>query len=68
MKGSAHDLPYSLPRSQEESLKLLSTCEPLIEALGERFVQAYNAVKESEHEAYLHVISSWEREYLLLNV
>ena len=68
MKGSAHELPHSLPRSQEESLKLLTTCEPLLETLGERFVQAYNAVKESEHEAYLHVISSWEREYLLLNV
>jgi len=68
MQGSAHELPYSLPRSLEESLKLLTGCEPLVECLSPRFVKAYNAVKESEHEAYLHVISSWEREYLLLNV
>jgi fermentation-respiration switch protein FrsA (DUF1100 family) len=34
----------------------------------ERFVQAYAAVKESEYDAYLQVISAWEREHLLLNV
>ena len=33
-----------------------------------RFVQAYTAVKEKEHETFLRVISSWEREFLLLNV
>jgi len=31
-------------------------------------VLAYGAVKESEYETYLQVISSWEREHLLLNV
>ena len=66
--GSAYELPYSLPRSMEESLKLLTSCEPLVEVLGKRFVRAYSAVKESEVAAFLHVISSWEREYLLLNV
>ncbi len=68
MKGSAYDLPYSLPRSLEASLQLLTECDALKETLGARFVVAYNAVKESEQEAYQHVISSWEREYLLLNV
>jgi len=34
----------------------------------EDFVRAYTAVKESEVATFLQVISSWEREYLLLNV
>jgi len=66
--GSAYDLPYSLPRSLEESLRLLRECGPLINLLNERFVLAYTAVKESEYETFLKVISSWEREHLLLNV
>jgi len=36
--------------------------------LGERFVEVLLAVREAEHEAYQTVISSWEREHLLLNV
>ncbi len=68
VSGSAYDLPFSLPRSLEESLRLLRECEPLIDLLGERFVLAYTAVKESEYETFLRVISSWEREHLLLNV
>lgn len=68
ISGSAHDLPFSLPRNIEDSLRLLRECRPLIEILGERFVLAYSAVKESEYETFLQVISSWEREHLLLNV
>ena len=68
VEGSAYDLPYALPRSLGESLGLLDGCSPLIELLGPRFVQAYRAVKEAELAAFLDVISSWEREYLLLNV
>ncbi|MGD9842267.1 MAG: glutamine synthetase family protein [Steroidobacteraceae bacterium] len=66
--GSAYDLPYSLPRNLEESLRLLRDCPAMIELLGERFVLAYTAVKETEYETFLRVISSWEREHLLLNV
>ena len=36
--------------------------------LGEPFVSAYTIVKEAEYEVFLQVISSWEREHLLLNV
>jgi glutamine synthetase len=66
--GSAYDLPFGLPRSIEEAVRLLRECRPLIEVLGERFVLAYTAVKESEYDTFLRVISSWEREHLLLNV
>jgi len=66
--GSAYDMPFTLPRNLEESLRLLRDCKPLIEILGDRFVIAYTAVKENEYETFLQVISSWEREHLLLNV
>ncbi|KAA2286069.1 glutamine synthetase family protein [Arenimonas fontis] len=66
--GSAHDKGYGLPRSLEQALEELRACKPLRDLLGERFVRAYTAVKTKEHETYLRVISSWEREFLLLNV
>jgi len=49
-------------------LRLLETCTPLNELLGARFVRSYAAVKQKEYETFFHVISSWEREFLLLNV
>jgi glutamine synthetase len=66
--GSAYDLPFQLPRTLAEALRLLNECRPLLDIFGDRFVSAYSAVKESEHEAFLQVISAWEREHLLLNV
>ena len=66
--GSAHDLPFSLPRNLDEAIRGLRECEPLIGLLGEAFVSAFTLVKEAEYEVFLQVISSWEREHLLLNV
>jgi glutamine synthetase len=68
ISGSAYELPFQLPRTMAEALRLLRECRPLVELFGERFVIAYAAVKECEHEAFLQVISAWEREHLLLNV
>ena len=68
LAGSAHAKGYDLPRSLEEAIVLLRKCKPLRGLLGERFVKAYTSVKEKEHQTYLRVISSWEREFLLLNV
>jgi glutamine synthetase len=68
ISGSAYDLPFSLPRNIEDSLRLLRESRALLDILGERFVLAYAAVKENEYETFLQVISSWEREHLLLNV
>ncbi len=68
ISGSAYSLPFSLPRTLAESLRLLRECKPLVEVFGERFVRAYSAVKDNEYETFLQVISSWEREHLLLNV
>jgi glutamine synthetase len=66
--GSAHDLPFGLPRSLDEALQRLRASEPLVKLMGEAFVSAFTLVKESEYEVFLQVISSWEREHLLLNV
>jgi glutamine synthetase len=68
ISGSAYDLPFQLPRTLAEALRLMRECRPLVDLFGERFVAAFSAVKESEHEAFLQVISAWEREHLLLNV
>jgi glutamine synthetase len=66
--GSAHDLPFGLPRSLDEALRELRASEPLVKLLGEAFVEAFTIVKQAEYEVFLQVISSWEREHLLLNV
>jgi glutamine synthetase len=66
--GSAHDLPFALPRNLDSALRRLGECDPLIEILGEPFVAAFSIVKSAEYEVFLQVISSWEREHLLLNV
>ncbi|HWG75292.1 MAG TPA: glutamine synthetase family protein [Steroidobacteraceae bacterium] len=68
ISGSAHELPFSLPRSLDEALARLRDCDPLLQILGEPFVAAYTIVKQAEYEVFLQVISSWEREHLLLNV
>ena len=61
-------MPFALPRSLDEALVRLRECEPLVHLLGEPFVAAYTIVKQAEYEVFLQVISSWEREHLLLNV
>jgi len=66
--GSAHDMPFALPRSLDDALRRLRGSEPLIRLLTEPFVTAFTIVKEAEYEVFLQVISSWEREHLLLNV
>jgi glutamine synthetase len=68
LEQSAYTLPYELPRSLSEALRLLDESEGLSTVLPARFLLAYNAVKASEYETFMQVISSWEREYLLLNV
>ncbi|WP_240098785.1 glutamine synthetase family protein [Thermomonas flagellata] len=68
LSGSAQEHGYGLPRTLEESLRMLSGCRALTELLGPRFVEAFVAVKQKEYQTYFRVISSWEREFLLLTV
>ena len=66
--GDAFLEPITVARNLQTALGLLEECEDLKNAMGNRFVRAYCAVKREEFEAFNKVISSWEREYLLLNV
>ena len=68
VKGSAHRLAFTLPRHLMDALNKFNACKPLREIVGENFQDAVTAVKTTEYEAYQRVISSWERENLLLNV
>ncbi|MFK7867263.1 MAG: glutamine synthetase family protein [Alphaproteobacteria bacterium] len=66
--GDAYRYAFGLPRHQAEALHKLQYSKPLKEVLGELFVKAYIEVKNTEYDLYQQVISSWERENLLLNV
>jgi len=68
MSNSAWDLDYELPRHLEDAIIRMRACEPLGDVLGPEFVRAFCAVKELEYATYNRVISSWEREHLLLLV
>ena len=46
----------------------MRACTPMRDVLGPAFVDAFCAVKELEYATYNRVISSWEREHLLLLV
>jgi glutamine synthetase len=68
IEGSAYRLAQTLPRNLPDALDQLRRAKPLRQLLGEDFVEALIMVKDIEHAAYERVISSWEREHLLLNV
>jgi glutamine synthetase len=46
----------------------MDASQPMRDVLGTKLVDVLVAVKRLEYETYLRVISSWEREHLLLNV
>ncbi len=68
VQGSAKRLAFTLPRHLYDSLGKFTASKPLRSVLGDAFVDAVWHVKLAEYDAYHQVISSWERENLLLNV
>ena len=68
IKESAWDLDYTIPRTLRESLEMLSSCEPLVDLFGERFIKLYLDIKRREIDAFSEVVTAWEREHLLLTV
>jgi glutamine synthetase len=68
VEGSAYRYAHTLPINLEEALDKLTYTKSFKVVLGEKFVEAYRDVKNEEMQHYRRVISSWEREYLLLNV
>ncbi|MNF87738.1 Gamma-glutamylputrescine synthetase PuuA [compost metagenome] len=57
-----------LPITIEDALANMEDCPSVEQHLGSKFVRGYVAVKRAEHENFKRVISSWEREFLLLSV
>ena len=68
MKTSAWDSDQDLPSHMEDSIRRMRECEALRDVFGGAFIDAFLAVKELEYATYNRVISSWEREHLLLLV
>ena len=68
-KNSAfEDIDPSIPKNIDESLSMFENNEEINEIFNEKFIRSIAAVRRMEYQAYLSVISSWEREVLLLNV
>jgi glutamine synthetase len=68
MAGSAWQHEHDLPHHLEDAIERMRDCAAMSELLGPQFVNAFLAVKELEHSTYSRVISSWEREHLMLLV
>jgi glutamine synthetase len=68
IEGSAYNRARTLPRTLETALDRFSHCRPVKALLGEEFFDIFYAIKECELFNYQSVISSWEREHLLLRV
>ena len=68
IEGSAYRMAHTLPKTEQEALTRFMACKPIRSLLGEKFIKALWIVKTAELAAYQNVISSWEREHLLLNV
>jgi glutamine synthetase len=66
--GNAYNRVRTLPRSLEGALDRFSHCKVVREYLGTDFFDVFYAIKDTELFAYQSVISSWEREHLLLKV
>ncbi len=68
IKGSAYKKGHALPSHLFDAVKKFKQSKPLQELLGDQFSKGLVSIKEAEFKAYNAVISSWERENLLLNV
>ena len=67
-QGTANEDDVEVARTLEEGLRHLRDSPEVQDIFGELFLRAYAAVKLDEFEEFNRVISSWEREHLLLQV
>ena len=67
-QGTANEEEVEVARTLEEGLRHLHDSPEIQDIFGELFLKAYAAVKLDEFEEFNRVISSWEREHLLLQV
>ncbi|OBQ87118.1 MULTISPECIES: glutamine synthetase family protein [unclassified Mesorhizobium] len=66
--GNAYRSQSTLPKTMEEALDRFAACEPVRVLLGEDFFQTYLRVKSVELDLFQTVVTSWERDHLLLKV
>ena len=65
VSGAAWEMPRGIPLNLESALSKMTSSKMLRDRLGNRFVNLYAACKRTEMENYQHVVTSWERRYLL---
>jgi len=65
MDDSAYESAHALPRTLPAALDAFVGDETARRLFGERFVRAYAAVKEVEHDSWLAEIGAWERRFLV---
>lgn len=68
VEGNAYLHARTLPRNLDEAIDRMLACEPVIEHFGAPFIRAFAQIKTAELVAFEGVISSWERNHLLLKV
>ena len=66
--GNGFEGGRALPYSLLEGLDAFTKSDELAEVLGQKFIDMYAALKFEEYDAFMQVISPWERQHLLLNV
>ena len=67
-EGNAYNADVTFPRSLPEALDALEASKEIKELFGEKFISVFMAVKNLEFEQFNQIITSWEREHLLLRV
>jgi glutamine synthetase len=68
VEGNAYLHARTLPRNLDEAIDRMLACQPVIEHFGAPFIRAFAQIKTAELVAFEGVISSWERNHLLLKV
>ncbi len=68
VQDNGYALPRALPRTFSTAHEQMAQSTHAPRLLGERFVQAYLAVKALEHDSFQNEISAWERRFLLPQV
>lgn len=67
IKGDGY-ISDDIAKGLGDAIAQLGAASAIRDVLGRKFCEAYASVKQSEYSAFMHVISPWEREHLLLNV
>lgn len=65
VSGAAWEMARGLPLGLNDALLRMKQSKMLREQMGNRFVDLYVGCKRTELENYQHIVSSWERKFLL---